>query len=497
VTPRGGGALLTDGDGGTGGVLLRRRDEEEAPPRPSFWRRLAIGKATPIGKIDPPGAEPASAAEPAAEPAAKIERSVDAEPPAEAEPTVKAGSPVEAEPSAEAEPTADAGPPAGAGAGAGAGADAEHGPEGEAGPSVDPGSPAEAVSGPEADAERGPDVEPGPTAGAGSLSEAVSGPEAAAERGPDAEPVGAEPVGAEPVVGAEPPSKAGSAQGAESTVEAARADSADVPERPAATEPAADADRSGAEGVRVVDARPAPSGMPRPPDLSIWPDPSRVYVTLLPEPPAIRVAPSGVGGALLARLWECGGFDCPGFGPGRRIGQPVPHMRKGVPYCPRHGERLRDAGARPAEIAVSLLVDGLRRRRFVVHENRPLVVGREPGRDDDIAVGAWLHEAATAWISPEHLRLSVDGGQLVATDLSPNGSLVWMRTEPQARPQTRRLTNGETYTLGEWDTVELYTGIELGHAERRPRGVDASADEPASVLVDAPTVAMLRLPERR
>ena len=72
-----------------------------------------------------------------------------------------------------------------------------------------------------------------------------------------------------------------------------------------------------------------------------------------------------------------------------------------------------------------------------------------------------------------------------------------MRAEPQARPQTRRLADGETYALGEWDTVELYTGIELGHGERRPKGVDASPHEPASVLADAPTVAMMRLADRQ
>ena len=254
--------------------------------------------------------------------------------------------------------------------------------------------------------------------------------------------------------------------------------------------------RAGVEAATTADHTASEKAPVRPPDISIWPDPSRVYVTLLSEPPAIRTAPSGVGGALLARLWHCGGFDCPGFGDGRRVGQPVPHMRKGVPVCPRHDERLKDAGPRPGELAVALLVDGLRRHRFVVHEGRPVVVGREPDDDDGIAVGVWLHDAAANWISPEHLALAVDGTSLVVTDLSPNGSLVWIRPDPQARPETRRLRRGESYVLGEWDTVELYTGIELGHGERRPSGVDASADEPASVLIDAPTVAMLRLDRR-
>ena len=86
-------------------------------------------------------------------------------------------------------------------------------------------------------------------------------------------------------------------------------------------------------------------------------------------------------------------------------------------------------------------------------------------------------------------------GQLVVTDLGENGSLLWLRPDPQAQPTARRLGEGSTHPLGEWDTVELYTGIELGHGERRPKGVDESPDEPASVLVDAPTVAMRKVPD--
>jgi len=77
--------------------------------------------------------------------------------------------------------------------------------------------------------------------------------------------------------------------------------------------------------------------------------------------------------------------------------------------------------------------------------------------------------------------------------VSTNGTLVWVRSEPGARPDTFRLARGKSYPLGEWDTVELYTGIELCRADRRPPGVDGSHDQPSSVLTDAPTVA-LRLP---
>jgi hypothetical protein len=239
---------------------------------------------------------------------------------------------------------------------------------------------------------------------------------------------------------------------------------------------------------------PAAVEIDAPPGVPLWPDPGLVYSVPLPEPPAVRAEPNGVGTALMARLWHCDGFDCPCFGDERRIGQPVPHMRTGVPVCPRHDDRLVDAGPRPPEIPVALIVDGLRRRRFMVTVDRPVRVGKEPEDPDDVTVKPYLHDAAKNWISPEHLKLEISDGKLVITDLGMNGSLVWTRSGPQARAETMRLYKGKSYPLGEWDTVELYTGIELVHAERRPKGVDASPDEPASVLVDAPTVAMLHLP---
>jgi hypothetical protein len=221
----------------------------------------------------------------------------------------------------------------------------------------------------------------------------------------------------------------------------------------------------------------------------VWPDRDKVFYKLYPEPPAVPVTPSPLGTSLLARVWHCPGFDCPSFGEGRRSGQPVPHLRNGVPVCPRHDEPLSDVGARTPAVAVALIVEGLRRRRFLVTGAAPVVVGRDPEEPGGVAVGEWCHEAAANWISRTHLRLQIRDGALVATDVSTNGTLVWVRSGPEARPETLRLEKDQSYPMGEWDTVELYTGIELGRADRRPVGVEASSDEPASVLVDAPTVA--------
>jgi hypothetical protein len=117
-------------------------------------------------------------------------------------------------------------------------------------------------------------------------------------------------------------------------------------------------------------------------------------------------------------------------------------------------------------------------------------VGREPGDPDDVSVGVsvgqWLHEAAAAWIAKEHLRLEVRDESLVVVDTSENGTLLWKRPSPDAEAETERLYR-KSYKLDGWDSVELYTGVELVPGDHRLATIVGS--DPASVLLDAPTVA--------
>jgi hypothetical protein len=200
-----------------------------------------------------------------------------------------------------------------------------------------------------------------------------------------------------------------------------------------------------------------------------------------------RAEPSAVGASLMAREWRCVQPECPAFGKERVIGQPVPRMRAGVPACPRHGDSLKDIGPRPAAFAVSVVVDDLARRRFVVRADKPAVVGRQPEDPEQIAVGDYLHEAAAAWIAKEHLRLEVQDDKLVVVDTSDNGTLLWKRPGPDDPAETERLYH-QSYTLEGWDSVELYTGVELVLGEHRLATIVGS-ESPASVLLDAPTVA--------
>jgi hypothetical protein len=200
-----------------------------------------------------------------------------------------------------------------------------------------------------------------------------------------------------------------------------------------------------------------------------------------------RAEPSGVGASLMAREWRCPQPECPAFGKDRMIGQPVPRMRAGVPACPRHGDSLKDIGPRPAAFAVSVVVDDLARRRFVVRADKPAVVGRQPEDPDQIAVGDYLHEAAAAWIAKEHLRLEVQDDALVVIDTSDNGTLLGKRPGPDDAAETERLYH-KPYKSEGWDSVELYTGVELVLGEHRLATIVGS-ESPVSVLLDAPTVA--------
>ncbi|MEU7868069.1 hypothetical protein [Dactylosporangium sp. NPDC049140] len=200
-----------------------------------------------------------------------------------------------------------------------------------------------------------------------------------------------------------------------------------------------------------------------------------------------RADPSGVGASLMAREWRCKVPDCPAFGPSRRIGQPVPRMRAGLPACPRHGEPVKDIGPRPSAFAVAVVVDDLARRRFVVSTDHPVTVGKDPADPDDISVATWLHEAAAAWIAKEHVKLEVQSGHLQVTDTSENGTVIWKRSSPDIKEETERIYR-KSYQLNGWDSIELYTGVELVVGDHRLQTIVGS--EPASVLLDAPTVAL-------
>ncbi len=217
--------------------------------------------------------------------------------------------------------------------------------------------------------------------------------------------------------------------------------------------------------------------------------------TAVPVPPV----PSPTGARLLARIWRCTEPGCALFGAGggggafadlarvsrTPISQPPPTLRGNVPSCPRHERPLTDAGPRPRFVIMAIRIGGLVRRRFVVSD-RPVPVGRAPEGDDGVMLGQWLNDEARRWISRSHVEFELRGAELVARDVStngsgirPGGSLDDDRRLALSRQQTRALAPG--------DFVELYPGVQVGRAADLPSGATFA---PASVMAEAPTMTM-------
>jgi hypothetical protein len=101
-------------------------------------------------------------------------------------------------------------------------------------------------------------------------------------------------------------------------------------------------------------------------------------------------------------------------------------------------------------------------------------------------LGQWLSEDARKWISRGHVRLSLTGGELTATDVSTNGTGI--------RPggsddddQRLTLARDETRVLAADDVVELYAYVNVGRSRMWASGGVA---QPTSVMAEAPTMAI-------
>jgi hypothetical protein len=196
--------------------------------------------------------------------------------------------------------------------------------------------------------------------------------------------------------------------------------------------------------------------------------------------------PSQAGARLLSRLWQCPERDCSTFGPnrvGRAGGQPPPTLRAGVPTCPRHDQRLRDLGPRPRAEVLSARIGGVVRQRFVVADGDPVVVGRAP--EHGVMLGQWLSDEARRWISRNHVRFELQGGDLVAQDVSTNGT--GLRPGGSMDDEVRVSLKQSARPLGPGDVVELYPGVEVARSRTWSSGGNVN---PTSVMADAPTMAM-------
>jgi len=210
---------------------------------------------------------------------------------------------------------------------------------------------------------------------------------------------------------------------------------------------------------------------------------------------------SPMGERLLARVWSCPESNCTSFGSGgdpdspfadmrtytSPVAQPPPALRAGVPTCPRHGAKLKDAGARAALEVLSVRIDGVVRKRFVVSTDAPVVVGRAPEGGTGVMLGQWLSEDARKWISRGHAEFTLGrDGALTVRDVSTNG--LGLRPGGSANDDDRiTLGRHESRVLAPNDVVELYGGVNVGLSKLWATGGNV---QPASVMGEAPTMAL-------
>ncbi|GAA2613302.1 FHA domain-containing protein [Paractinoplanes durhamensis] len=204
---------------------------------------------------------------------------------------------------------------------------------------------------------------------------------------------------------------------------------------------------------------------------------------------------------LLARVWSCPESNCTSFGTGidtdspfadmrtytSPVAQPPPALRAGAPTCPRHGAKLKDAGPRPAVEVLSVRIDGVVRKRFVVSTESPVVVGRAPEGGQGVMLGQWLSEDARKWISRGHVKFTLrEDGTLTVQDVSTNGSGI---RPGGSSDDDERVTLGrsESRPLAPADVVELYAGVNVGRSKMWATG---GVVQPASVMGEAPTMAL-------
>ncbi|GLY03531.1 MULTISPECIES: FHA domain-containing protein [Actinoplanes] len=212
-------------------------------------------------------------------------------------------------------------------------------------------------------------------------------------------------------------------------------------------------------------------------------------------PPAPR---SPLGERLLSRVWSCPAPNCNVYGSGgdpdspfadmrtytSPVSQPPPTLRSGTPSCPRHGDRLRDAGPRPATEVFSVRIDGVIRQRFVVSEDKPTIIGRAPDGEGNVMLGQWLTDDARKWISRGHARLTLRNGEIVVKDISTNGTGI----RPGTFDDNHRihLKQNEARALAQEDLVELYADVLVGRSHLWASG---GVVQPESVMGEAPTMA--------
>jgi len=161
---------------------------------------------------------------------------------------------------------------------------------------------------------------------------------------------------------------------------------------------------------------------------------------------------------VLGRYWSCPEPRCPRNDPAARSFVFLPLAKGNRLVCDQHRLDMVDTGPRPRLAQLKIMQNGRERHRFTVVQDKPLIAGRLPGPAD---LSPFLD--ATTWrrVSRSHLRFDLDAEGLTVTDVSLNGT--WLFLRDGTRLNLRHATH--PFTVG--DRAQVQPSLEIIRSGRR------------------------------
>jgi hypothetical protein len=161
---------------------------------------------------------------------------------------------------------------------------------------------------------------------------------------------------------------------------------------------------------------------------------------------------------VLDRYWSCPEPRCARNNPATSSFLLLPLLKGNRLVCDQHRLDMVDKGPRPRMAQLKIMQNGRERRRFIVTQDEPLIVGRFPGPSD---LSPFLDDTALARVSRAHLRFDLDSERLTITDQSLNGTRLFLRDG--ARLFLHQATHA--FTVG--DRAQVQPSLEIIRSGRR------------------------------
>lgn len=161
---------------------------------------------------------------------------------------------------------------------------------------------------------------------------------------------------------------------------------------------------------------------------------------------------------VLDRLWSCPETRCPRHDPIRAPFLFLPRIRGSRVFCDLHDLDMIDLGRRPRLAQIKIMSCGREVRRFTVRQGCPSTAGRSAGSGD---LTPYLDEATSRRVSRAHLRFDLSADGLTITDMSRNGTVLFLRDG------SRHSLHQATRLFSVGDRAQISPGLELIRSGRR------------------------------